>query len=182
MLKLHGLVQRATRLSFVLSGPPPPHATTVITNPLVAAALPNSTHLLAGWALLDGWVRLYPLQEKAAHRRHHRRGGRRRGSSHQATVGGVAAGPSQAMGVARGDLSRSDSPPRPTTPMSFVTSSPMAVSSSSLANVSAGSRNGVGSGSDGLVSGQSDEHMLAHLTPLTKPLVAPNPTRTHQRQ
>lgn len=61
--QIHGLLQRATRLAFVLSGPPPPHAS-ALSNPLVAAALPNSTHLLAGWALLDGWVKLYPSQDQ----------------------------------------------------------------------------------------------------------------------
>lgn len=50
-------------MAFVLSGPPPAHAS-ALSNPLVAAALPNSTHLLAGWALLDGWVKLYPSQDK----------------------------------------------------------------------------------------------------------------------
>ena len=63
--QIHGLLQRATRLVFVLSGPPPAHASSpVLSNPLVAAALPNSAHLLAGWALLDGWVKLYPSQDK----------------------------------------------------------------------------------------------------------------------
>lgn len=63
--QIHGLLQRASRLVFVLSGPPPAQASPpVLSNPLVAAALPNSTYLLAGWALLDGWVKLYPSQDK----------------------------------------------------------------------------------------------------------------------
>ncbi|CAM9571560.1 unnamed protein product [Choristocarpus tenellus] len=111
MLKIHGLLQRATRLAFVLSGPPPPHVSSVITNPLVAAALPNSTHLLAGWAMLDSWVQLYPSQEKAVHRRHHRRGGRRVTHAQDKQHSGQP-------------VSRSGSPTRPGTTMGLGMPSP----------------------------------------------------------
>jgi hypothetical protein len=84
LLRVFGLLTRIVRLSFVMAGPPPPRSAeedplTWPVNPVLASALPNSTHLIAGWYIMEGKVgaierESLPLSSSSSLPRGHRRG------------------------------------------------------------------------------------------------------------
>ncbi|KAG5186188.1 hypothetical protein JKP88DRAFT_310417 [Tribonema minus] len=98
LVRVYGLLSRVVRMSFMMAGTPPvPSLLPSHSFPVVlASALPNHTHLLAGWQYLDSEVRQYqgltkgPLQSAVAGRRQHRRAQRHNAAESIGSFGAVA--------------------------------------------------------------------------------------------